>query len=419
MTSKHILERAETALELAQEFLLESEDEMFDEDEIDEEEENESESCDTKENEATTPVERENTDDEGKDRKGDSNGKEKDSTTDPKSKKSSKGMGKKLKSLMGVVMQPLGSKVNWKIDFNLGVNASNQKDKSGNKVNSKIEKADAPRNPKKSEQLSENDKKIASLENENKRLEKIAHKFLDECIRLKTRVGELSEVEAQLTAVKADNERLKAELLEQQKLRQSLAENLATQTEEHRKEVKRLDEELRVAKTDFTKLKCKSQEQEQEILRLRKELEALSTQHANLKKEMDCKAEQYLLEVTKLNESLEQIETEKSELNLLLEKLKADLQIAHEHNTNASTQNAQLQQKMRAMENDKNMIALQYEASNAKVSELRRAIHVLESNAFTTTTAQTPSDGSFSCPICGAQFTSLANMQLHAEDCNA
>uniref|UniRef100_A0A8W7P2X7 C2H2-type domain-containing protein n=1 Tax=Anopheles coluzzii TaxID=1518534 RepID=A0A8W7P2X7_ANOCL len=43
----------------------------------------------------------------------------------------------------------------------------------------------------------------------------------------------------------------------------------------------------------------------------------------------------------------------------------------------------------------------------------------LESNAFTTTTAQTSSDGSFSCPICGAQFTSLANMQLHAEDCNA
>ena len=79
MASKHILERAETALELAQEFLLESEDEMFDEDEIDEEEENESESCDTKEHEALTPVEGENADDEGKGRKGD--GKEKDSTT--------------------------------------------------------------------------------------------------------------------------------------------------------------------------------------------------------------------------------------------------------------------------------------------------------------------------------------------------
>lgn len=81
MASKHILERAETALELAQEFLLESEDEMFDEDEIDEEEENESKSCDTKENEETTPVEGENADDEGKGRKGDANGKEKDSTT--------------------------------------------------------------------------------------------------------------------------------------------------------------------------------------------------------------------------------------------------------------------------------------------------------------------------------------------------
>lgn len=53
--------------------------------------------------------------------------------------------------------------MNWKIDFNLGVNASNQKDKSENKVDSKIEKAGTPHNPKKSEQLSENDKKIASV----------------------------------------------------------------------------------------------------------------------------------------------------------------------------------------------------------------------------------------------------------------
>uniref|UniRef100_A0A903XVQ0 Uncharacterized protein n=1 Tax=Anopheles gambiae TaxID=7165 RepID=A0A903XVQ0_ANOGA len=101
---------------------------MLDMEEIYEEEESDNESFAKEVNNETTSVKGENSEDEENGRKGDGNTKEKRSITEPKSKKSSKGIDKKLKKWGSAIMQPLMPNVNWKVDFNLGVKASNQKD---------------------------------------------------------------------------------------------------------------------------------------------------------------------------------------------------------------------------------------------------------------------------------------------------
>nr|XP_040225364.2 uncharacterized protein LOC120950981 [Anopheles coluzzii] len=80
---------------------------MLDMEEIYEEEESDNESFAKEVNNETTSVKGENSEDEENGRKGDGNTKEKRSITEPKSKKSSKGIDKKLKKWGSAIMQPL------------------------------------------------------------------------------------------------------------------------------------------------------------------------------------------------------------------------------------------------------------------------------------------------------------------------
>uniref|UniRef100_A0A182N200 Uncharacterized protein n=1 Tax=Anopheles dirus TaxID=7168 RepID=A0A182N200_9DIPT len=305
MASKKLQERAETAVELAKDFLLENDDESFDDDADEDDDEDEDEHCVQEEAAEADPAE--------DDKKNTNDGKTKanDPATAPEGKKASRGVTKKMKSLMGVVMQPFGSKLKWTLNFNLGVNATNENTKRDKTSNAKSASPTTDKEPKKP--LSPEAEKIKSLESEIKRQRKIAAIYLDDCIKLRTRIGELSEIDGQLTTVKKDNERLKEELLDLQKQRQNLTSSMAAQTEDHRKEIKRLDSELRTAAADLVKIE--------------KDLQTSVLQCNELK-----------AEITKQ------------------------------------------QQKIRDLQHVNDTIKASYEASNAKVIELQRAVKVCITN---------------------------------------
>uniref|UniRef100_A0A182IFR6 Uncharacterized protein n=2 Tax=gambiae species complex TaxID=44542 RepID=A0A182IFR6_ANOAR len=82
-----------------------------------------------------------------------------------------------------------------------------------------------------------------------KKMQQVKH---NECIRLKTKIGELSEVitklEGQLSTVKTDNARLQTDLLECQK-----------QNVDHKTEVNRLELELTKAASELIRQSMKTQ----------------------------------------------------------------------------------------------------------------------------------------------------------------
>uniref|UniRef100_A0A4Y0BDV0 Uncharacterized protein n=1 Tax=Anopheles funestus TaxID=62324 RepID=A0A4Y0BDV0_ANOFN len=412
MASEKIRQRAETALEYAKDFLLDDESEAEDDTVEDDEEiesENGNEEDDHDENDA-----KENDDEKAKETKSDK---------DPKSKKSSKGITKKVQKLMGVVMDPFGSKINWNFDFNLGVKASNRKEKREGKMDPNTGTAGSTSGKTAdkecdNESLSFDAKRIKILEKDNKLLQKYASKFLDGCIRLEQKVSELSKLEGQLAASQADNDRLKSELHDLQDLKQGLIRNLDTQNEKHRNEVKRLDLELNTATESLAKMKLTNQKQLEESCRLRADLESLAKEKEGLIKKSEQREISYSSELNNLMESLQQTKLENTELTERVHKLTDNLQITAEQMKESKTKNMQLEQKLRETQSEKHKINAQLDATNTKITELRRAIQILESNPFTTTTAQLQSEGTFTCPLCGASFGSLANMQLHAEDCN-
>ncbi|XP_053665468.1 optineurin-like [Anopheles marshallii] len=411
MASHIIRQRAETALEYAKDLLLDDENE--DEDDTFEDDENESENC-GKEKDCAA---------DGKPEAEDEKGKEPKSDKDPKGKKSSKGMAKKAKRLMNIVMDPFGSKFQWKINFNLGVNASNQKEQQEGKTdqNAGTSGAKAQTTPDKKrddESSSPDAKKIKSLEKDNKELQKLASKFLDGCIRLETKMSELAKMERQCYELQADNDRLKGELRDVQQLQQGLASSLESQSEKHRNEVKRFETELKHATDSLQQIKLTHQNQVEESCRLRKDLESVSKTKENLINQLEQKEKSYLTELTKLKDSIQQATTGNTELTDRVHKLSDDLQTTAEQIKELKVQNMELQHALSETENEKQRINLRLDASNAKIVELKRAIQILESNPFTTTAAQMQNDGAYSCPLCGVQFDSLANMQLHAEDCN-
>ncbi|XP_052897305.1 optineurin-like [Anopheles moucheti] len=411
MASQKIRERAETALEYAKDLLLDDENE--DEDDMFEDDENESENCSKEQDD----------DGDGKPEAEDEKCKESKSDKDPKGKKSSKGMAKKAKRLMDIVMDPFGSKFQWKINFNLGVNASNQKEQQAQKTdqNAGTSGTKAQKTPDKKrddESSSPDAKKIKSLEKDNKELQKLASKFLDGCIRLEKKLSELSKMEGQCYALQADNDRLKGELHDVQKLQQDLTFRLESQSEKHRNEVNRFQTELKNATDSLKQMKLTHQNQVEESCRLKNDLESVSKTKENLKQKMEQQEESYRMELAKLKESLQQSTTENTDLTDRVHKLSDNLQTTAEQIKEVKLQNTKLKQELNATENEKQKINLRLGASNDKIVELKRAIQILESNPFTTTTAQLQSDGAYSCPLCGAQFDSLANMQLHAEDCN-
>ncbi|XP_058123423.1 surface protein-like [Anopheles coustani] len=266
MASARILQRAETAMEIAGDFLFADEDGDTDDD-ADEGSENCSEDADAEgENDADDET-KSNASESAASKSDQKDGERKEndsasnSTTDGKTKKSEKGVAKKLKSLMGVVTRPLGSKLQWRVDFNF--EASNRAAKTNNRKRDSQPNTVNTADRKKTTRAPKDEEKpnssidageIKRLRKENKVLEKLADMFLDEYIQLKRKFGELSEVEGQLAAARSSYDSLKAELKESQSNRESLLNKMAKQSEEHRVEVARLNDELKKIGKDLSKM---------------------------------------------------------------------------------------------------------------------------------------------------------------------
>ncbi|XP_058178576.1 serine-aspartate repeat-containing protein F-like [Anopheles ziemanni] len=440
MASARILQRAETAMEIAGDFLFADEDGDTDDD-ADEGSENCSEDADAEgENDADDET-KSNASESAASKSDQKDGERKEndsasnSTTDGKTKKSEKGVAKKLKSLMGVVTRPLGSKLQWRVDFNF--EASNRAAKTNNRKRDSQPNTVNTADRKKTTRAPKDEEKpnssidageIKRLRKENKVLEKLADMFLDEYIQLKRKFGELSEVEGQLAAARSSYDSLKAELKESQSNRESLLNKMAKQSEEHRVEVARLNDELKKIGKDLSKMaqekksiEDKHKKNEDALLIMRKELENLSSVRDSLKTELMNQEEKFRSESNRFSEDLSKSKNEISELSThhqsTINELKRDINGAEDRRKLAEVEVLRLQHRLSELENERDTLRSNLNSSTAKVNELRRAIAVLESNASTSTTVDISNKGPFTCPLCGEEFGSLANMQLHAEDC--
>ncbi|XP_035911359.1 myosin heavy chain, cardiac muscle isoform-like [Anopheles stephensi] len=410
MASKQIVERAKSALLYTKDLLLEEDDEVEDEDYTAEDgDESEGENCNGSDADAAAAS------NGGKDGQQENDGAKALATKsdkDPaKGKKSSKGVGKTLKSVLSAAADPFGiRKTDFKIGVNVGFEAARQKDRGDRGTNDE-RRCDAP--------SLVDPKKLKILEKENVSLERLANKYLEGCIRLRQKVLELSKVEEQLSTLQADKDAVKAELLQLQTLHRDFKSNAETQGMEHRNEVKRLNLELKNASEDMEKMKSTNKEHVHETGRLKKELETISKQKEDMANQFQQTESSLSSEMNKLELCLQQTRKEKTELQERILQIQAASQTAEAQLSESTTQNVELQQKLREAESENGRLNTLLAASNAKILELKRAIQILETNPSTTTAVQAQGGGSrsYSCPICGAEFSSLANMQLHAEDC--
>uniref|UniRef100_A0A182WM05 Uncharacterized protein n=1 Tax=Anopheles minimus TaxID=112268 RepID=A0A182WM05_9DIPT len=226
MASQRILKRAETALQYTKDLLLD--DNSEDENDLAEDDECESETG----NEPDEDVE-----------EGDNENADK-TKSDPasKGKKSSKGLGKTIKQLMGVIMEPFG------------------------------------------------------------------------CILLDKTMAELSKMKEQHSTLQADNDRLREELRDRQKLQQDLTSTLQTQNGKHQNEVKRLELELKNATDSLENMKQTNQLNVEESCRLRKDLDNILKEKGDLIKQLERKEVSHRAELDKHLKSLDEKQSENTKL---------------------------------------------------------------------------------------------------------
>ncbi|XP_041773659.1 myosin-4-like [Anopheles merus] len=219
----------------------------------------------------------------------------------------------------------------WNLDINL--NATNQNTNPSQPVVNK-----------RNEWLSQDKETIKNLEKKIEKMKKMEQVQHNECIRLKTKIGELSEVttklEGQLSTVQTDNARLQTDLLECQK-----------QNVDHKAEVKRLELEHTKAASELIKQTVKTQELEVALESCRTELNKISKQRKDLSRALDETDDQQRLEMKKLHETLQKSEYEKAELDCQIRLLHGELQAAIGREHQALRDNAQLQQKLTALQN--------------------------------------------------------------------
>ncbi|XP_061503944.1 fibrinogen- and Ig-binding protein-like isoform X2 [Anopheles gambiae] len=215
----------------------------------------------------------------------------------------------------------------WDLDINL--NATNQNTNPSQPVANKRD-----------ESLSQDKETIKNLENKIEKMKKMQQVKHNECIRLKTKIGELSELEGQLSTVKTDNARLQTDLLECQK-----------QNVDHKTEVNRLELELTKAASELIRQSMKTQDLEETLESCRTELNQISKQRKDLSRAFDETDDQQRLEMKKLHETLQKSEYEKAELDCQIRLLHGELQAAIAREHQALRDNALLQQKLTALEN--------------------------------------------------------------------
>lgn len=436
MGSKEIIQHAKNALLYDNDLLLEEDDEIEDEEYTDEEAtESEGENCNEDEDAASKSGEDGTGQNENDDEKTMATKSKKNT---PKSKKSSKGIFKKIRS----ALDPTGlRKINWRVGLNLDMAASNMKDPKETKTDDKDDRsAVAPLLP--------DTKKIKNLEKENKKLAKLAKKYLEGCIRLKQRVSELSKVEDQLSTLQADYDNLKAgcirlkrrlsglseveeqfstlqadydglkaELLQHQKLHQDFKTSMETQNTEYREQLEQLNAELKIAIERMEKMKATNEEQVNETCRLKKELEAIASQKENISELFENTELSYRFQVDELETCLQQARKENTELTERILKIEGNFETAEKQISESSFENMVLQQKLQETECERDWIKSLIEACSAKTIKLSRIVQTLEVNPSRITTHEMQTGRTFSCPTCRAKFDRMANMHLHAQDC--
>ncbi|XP_053674079.1 myosin heavy chain, clone 203-like [Anopheles nili] len=232
----------------------------------------------------------------------------------------------------------------------------------------------------------------------------------------------IKQVEAQLETVTTECDRVKKELEKSQKVHQQLTSKLEAQCEDHRMVLRRLDSEHHKAIVELEKeLQAKERVNEEAIENIKKELKALGTECTNLKAAMNEKDENHRSVVNELTEKLHHTQSEQIQLKTHHQsteaELRKDLDQSAAQNRELVAEKLKLEHGLKSVELEKSAVQLKLEASNVKVNELKRAIAVLEANPHTSTTEETQGNAAYTCPICSGPFHSLADMQLHAEDC--
>uniref|UniRef100_A0AAG5DIE6 Uncharacterized protein n=1 Tax=Anopheles atroparvus TaxID=41427 RepID=A0AAG5DIE6_ANOAO len=239
-------------------------------------------------------------------------------TDGERSENSPNGLCKRLKSLMC----PCWSKLNWRLFFNLEASTSaDDRKKSSRPSNDNVDKPS-----------SDDAAKIKHLREENKRLKKLAVKFLDEYEQLKTEFLEMSEIKDQLVAEKSNCDRLKAELQDLQRTCASLNAQMSKQSDEHREEVKRLDAELKNARevvvklaSDKQSIEAKNAKNEQSLLVTENALQTLKITGDALKSELSEQKRLHDVEKSQLNVRMQRVENEKREHQRSIAALQRDI----------------------------------------------------------------------------------------------
>ncbi|XP_035788528.1 stress response protein NST1-like [Anopheles albimanus] len=422
--SERIRKRAETALAIAKDFILDEEDE-------DVEDENDGEDYpsdgalkggidDTLDGGATNHRDRDQLSDTKLDTEEKNHCKEEEASQEKK---------KWLSTIAGIIIRPLGARFKWNLNFNLDIQASNKKRNAVKKnptdskchndssITSQITQVGT-----KDKQVIINDAtKIENLTKENYRLVKLADIFLSECIQLKNKNYLLSEELNRFQSIEYDLQRSREELTEQRQVNEKKSLELVARSEEHLAEIRRLETALRATDTELSKISKLYEKNKMEIQQMEQDKKLLTAKCDELASEQAMSKQEHSRILTDLQQQLRNMENEKSMMmnkntcvitEIIQEKNEAEQKV-----TKAESEIYTLRQRLEQLQMETAEGQIKSKAYEQKIQQLQRAISVIESNQSSNTTTEN-SSFSYPCPICGEQFKFLADMQLHIEICS-
>ncbi|XP_050092017.1 uncharacterized protein LOC126575384 [Anopheles aquasalis] len=425
--SERIRKRAETALAIAKDFILDEEDE-------DVEDENEAEDYhsdvpqndgidDTLEEGATNYRDQEQLPDAKIDTEEKTHCKDEETLQEKK---------KWLSTLAGIIIRPLGARFKWNLNFNLDIQASNKK---GNPVKKKptdskcnndstIPNSTSQTTPvvTKDKQVAIDDAaKIENLTKEISRLVKLADVFLDECIKLKNKNDLLSEDVNRLQAAEYDLQRSREELIEQKQDFEKKCLELVSESELHIAEIKRLETALRATDAELSKIKNISEKRNMEFQHMEQDQKLLTSKCDVLASELTMSKQEHSRVLADLQQQLHNMENEKfmmiNKHSCVIAEIIKEKNETEQKRATAEVEIRTLRQRTEELQRETVEGQIKSKAYEQKIQQLQRAISVIESNQSSNTTREN-SNLSLSCPICGEIFEFLADMQLHVEDCN-
>ncbi|XP_052870217.1 centrosomal protein of 89 kDa-like [Anopheles cruzii] len=234
-----------------------------------------------------------------------------DAKTEKHKRKGSREKKGWLNTVAGVIMRPLGSKLKWNINFNLDVQASN---KTGQAKGNSKRNADAPSSSNSQQPTSADAVAIKNLKAENRRLGKLADTILNECIQLKEKASELVEANEQLRSSRVECERLEKEISKLKGCRESLMAKHAAESERHRVTVAQLEKKVEDTCAQLADMANKCDELCRVGQGKDKELDTVTKQREAIAQELQKTTEEHRIRFDNLTESLTKMENEKIEI---------------------------------------------------------------------------------------------------------